>query len=89
MRIREIPWIASQAKWGQVFAGHVPFPGENHIAGVFSMLKGRRPGRPDNHELSNRVWKVIKSCWEGNPARRMTMAEVITVLEAEVRSKRS
>ena len=48
------------------------------------MLKGRRPGRPDHPELSDRVWKVIKGCWKANPAQRKTIAEVVTALEAEV-----
>ena len=53
------------------------------------MLKGRRPGRPDHPELSDRVWKMIKGCWKGDPAQRKTMTEVVAVLEAEVKSKRS
>ena len=48
------------------------------------MLMGRRPGRPDHPELSDRVWKVIKGCWKDSPAQRKTMARVVTVLEAEV-----
>lgn len=48
------------------------------------MLNGRRPARPDHPELSARVWKLIEGSWKSNPARRKTMAEVVTVLEAEV-----
>jgi len=48
------------------------------------MLNGRRPARPDHPELSDRVWKMINRCWKGDPAQRKTMAEVVTVLEAEV-----
>ena len=48
------------------------------------MLNGRRPGRPGHPELSDRVWKVIKGCWKDSPAKRKTMARVVTVLEAEV-----
>jgi len=48
------------------------------------MLNGYRPGRPDHPELSDRVWGVIGQCWEGDPAQRNTMAEVVTELEAEV-----
>ena len=47
------------------------------------MLNGRRPGRPDHPELSDRVWKMIKGCWKGNPAKRKTITEVVTILEAE------
>jgi len=48
------------------------------------MLKGRRPDRPDHPELSDHVWKVIKGCWKENPAKRKTMAQVVTALEAVV-----
>jgi len=48
------------------------------------MVKGRRPGRPDHPELSNRSWKLIKGCWKGDPARRKTIAEVVSILEAEL-----
>ena len=48
------------------------------------MLNGRRPARPDHPELSTRVWRVIKDSWKSNPAQRKTMAEVVTILEAEV-----
>lgn len=76
-------WTNSQTKWSQVFAERVPFPNESKVVGVCSMLKGRRPHRPDHPEVSDRVWKVIKGCWKDNPAQRMTMAEAITILEAE------
>jgi len=48
------------------------------------MLNGRRPARPDHPELSVRIWRLIKDSWKSNPAERKTMAEVTTVLEAEV-----
>ena len=78
-------------KWedSQVFAGRVPFSTENLVAGVYSMLKGRRPARPDNPQLSDRVWKVIKGCWKSNPAQRMTIAEVVTILSTEVNTRKS
>jgi hypothetical protein len=47
------------------------------------MLNGRRPARPNHPELSDRVWKMIKGCWKGNPAKRKTVAGVIAILEAE------
>ena len=59
------------------------------VTGVYSMLKGRRPRRPDHSELSDRVWKVIKGCWKANPTQRKTIAEVVAVLEAEVNAHKS
>ena len=57
----------------------------NKVAGVYSMLEGRRPGRPDHPEVSDRAWKVIEGCWEVDK----TMAEIIIVLGAEVRAHES
>lgn len=51
---------------------------------MYSMLRGRRPGRPDHPELSDRVWKTIQGCWKGNPARRKTIAQVVAILGAEL-----
>ena len=48
------------------------------------MLSGRRPPRPDHHELSDRVWRMIGDCWESDPSRRKTITEVIAVLGAEL-----
>ena len=71
------------SKMDQVFAGRVPFHDKGNAAGVYSMFEGRRPGRPVHPELTDCVWKMIRRCWNGNPARRHTMVEVVAVLEAE------
>ena len=77
-------WINSQTRLYQVFAGHAPFSDEGKVAGVYSMLKGRRPARPDHPELSDRAWKMINGCWKDDPAQRTTITEVITLLETEI-----
>lgn len=77
-------WISSQVRCGQVFAGRVPFPGRTKVVGVYTMLRGRRLGRPDHPELSDRVWKTIKGCWKCNPAQRKTITEVVAILGAEL-----
>ena len=48
------------------------------------MLSGRRPPRPAHPELSDRMWGMIKGCWECDPSRRKTITEVIAVLNAEL-----
>ena len=50
---------------------------------MYSLLNDIRPGRPDNPELSRRMWEVIRKAWKSNPAKRMTASEIIAVLEAE------
>ena len=54
------------------------------MAGIYSMLSGRRPPRPDHPDLSDRVWGMIKGCWECVPSRRITIAEVIAILTVEL-----
>ena len=71
----------------QIFAGGIPFSEEGGVAAVFSMLKGRRPARPDHPEISNRLWKTMKKCWDVDPARRKTITAVLTVLEAEINAR--
>lgn len=55
---------------------------------MYSMLKGRRPGRPEDPELSDRLWKLIKGCWKGGSAQRKTISVVVAVLEAELHGAR-
>jgi len=71
----------------QIFAGQAPFSDESQVAGVFSMLMGRRPPRPDHPELSNRLWETIKGCWKVDPGQRKKITRVVAVLEAEVAAR--
>ena len=50
---------------------------------MYSVLNGGLPDRSENPQLSDRMWKMIRRCWQSNPAERMTLSEVIAVLEAE------
>jgi len=73
----------------QTFAGEVPFSNKRKVAAVVSMWKGCRPTRPHHPELSNSLWRMIQACWEADPGQRMSIAEVVTVLEEEVAAHRS
>ena len=53
------------------------------------MLNGRRPARPDHPEFSDCVWEMIKGCWMDDHVQRKTMAEVVTILEAETNAQKS
>lgn len=64
------------------------FPNLSGISAAYSMLEGSRPPRPDNPELSNRVWDTINKCWERTPSRRITIADAVSVLETELRQTR-
>ena len=56
----------------------------NIVAGAHSMLKGNRPARPVHPELSDHMWKTIRSCWKVDPTKRMKITDVVSALEAEV-----
>jgi len=53
------------------------------------MVNGRRPPRPDHPGLSDRVWEMIEGSWVVNPTQRMTITEVVSILDAEVNPHRS
>lgn len=61
-----------------------PFSGSLDATVVVRVLKGDRPSRPSHCAgFSNRVWKVVEACWRDSPSRRMTIGEVVTLLDAE------
>ena len=73
----------------QVFSEQVPFSSKSEVAAAVLMWKGQRPAKPDNLEISDPVWGVIRECWKPDPARRTSIAEVVAILEEEVSSQRS
>lgn len=70
----------------QVFAGGRVFPRLSDTAAAYSMLDGLRPPRPNDPELSDQIWEMINRCWDNVPSQRMTIADVVSVLEAELRN---
>ncbi|KAF9644513.1 kinase-like protein [Thelephora ganbajun] len=72
----------------QVFAGNLVFHTLNDTAAMYSMLGGSRPSRPDNPELSDRIWDMINKCWENTPSQRITIADAVSVLETELQKTR-
>jgi hypothetical protein len=69
----------------QVLTGRPPFADMTEIAATYSMLSGARPPRPNHHEISDRVWYMIERCWDNVPLKRMSIGEVVSLLEAELR----
>ena len=77
-------WCLQLAHLMQVLTGRPPFFGMTEVAATYSMLSGSRPLQPDDHELSDRVWRMIQSCWDPVASRRMPIKEVVALLEAEL-----
>lgn len=77
-------WYIWFAHSRQVLTGGPVFSGMTEIAVTHLMLKGSRPPRPDNREVSNAVWHMIQSCWDPAVPRRMQVEEVVTILKAEL-----
>ena len=69
----------------QVLTGRPPFFEMTEIAATYSMLSGARPPRPNHHEVSDRIWSMVERCWHTVPSRRMSIEEVVGLLEAELR----
>jgi hypothetical protein len=64
--------------------GRPPFFEMTEVAATYSMLSGARPPRPNHHEISDRVWYMIERCWHIVPSKRMSVEEVVDLLEAEM-----
>lgn len=48
------------------------------------MLKGVRPPRPHDHEISDRMWHMIEQCWHPVPSQRMSIGEAVTLIKVEL-----
>jgi len=68
----------------QVLAGKPPFAGKMETPVIFSVFQNERLSRPVHSEATDQVWDMIQRCWEGNPFQRMTAADVVELLEAEM-----
>lgn len=75
---------------GQVLTGHPPFFNMTEITATYSMLNGDRPPRPNlNHDISDRVWRMIEQCWHGVPSKRLSAGEAVKLLETELSDHRT
>jgi hypothetical protein len=45
--------------------------------------EGYRPSRPEHPHVSDSIWKMVEECCS-DPPQRMTITEVVAVLEAEL-----
>jgi len=70
----------------EVFAVRRVFHNLSDTAAMYSMMDGSRPPRPEDPELSDRIWDMINNCWENTPTKRITMADVVSILDTELRS---
>jgi hypothetical protein len=67
----------------QILTGRPPFFKMTEVATMYAMLDGARSSRPDNHEFSDTVLRIIENCWHSVASRRMPIEEVVSLLEAE------
>ena len=60
------------------------FPDSFGIVATHMMWKDAQPPRPAYPEVSDRVWEMIKQCWERVPSKRPTVREAVRTLEAGI-----
>ena len=69
----------------EIFTGQVPFvEQENAAVVVFRILRGDRPKIPKNAQevgLTVEIWNLIERCWQQNPKKRPTIAQVVVRLQ--------
>ncbi|KAF9779523.1 kinase-like domain-containing protein [Thelephora terrestris] len=69
----------------EILTGHPPFFELTGIAARYSMLKGNRPPRPSRQEISDRLWYMVERCWHAVPTQRISIGELVDLLETELR----
>jgi len=63
------------------------FTDNSDAIAAHAMWKGAQSPRPDHPEVSDRMWEMMKQCWKRAPPERITIMEVVRVLEAEHTAK--
>ena len=66
----------------QVFTGTVPFSGKPETAAVFEIMNGDRPPRPTHPTIAERLWSLMKLCWDNEPHLRPEISKVLETLLA-------
>ncbi|KAF7974062.1 hypothetical protein HWV62_13469 [Athelia sp. TMB] len=68
--------------FAMMFSGCIPFAGkaEHHV--IIAVSQGKRPERPmqsiaRDRGLTDQIWEIIVTCWNQNPDKRLTAAEVV------------
>ncbi|KAJ7679066.1 kinase-like domain-containing protein, partial [Mycena polygramma] len=71
-------------KFDPLLTGSTTFPDlPNDAAVITAVLDGRRPSRPESCSGSpslNALWNILQSCWDQEPAKRLTAAELVSRL---------
>lgn len=68
-----------------MFSGCIPFAGKAEYHVIIAVSQGRRPERPmqsiaRDRGLTDQIWEIIVTCWNQNPDKRLTAAEVVQCL---------
>jgi hypothetical protein len=67
----------------QVLIGRPPLFEMSEVAAMCSMLDGAMPPRIDNPNVSDLIWRIIEGCWHTVASRRISVEEVVSLLEME------
>ncbi|KZP29973.1 kinase-like protein [Athelia psychrophila] len=65
-----------------MFSGCTPFAGSSIPQVITAIHLGQRPERPDDLQarkrgLTNRIWKIIATCWHKTSGKRFTAGQVV------------
>ncbi|TDL23525.1 kinase-like protein [Rickenella mellea] len=76
----------------EIYTGTVPFHGlPDHVVVMEVAQKNQRPSRPQdpatNKRLNDRIWNLMKVCWETEPKDRPYVHEMVKAL-AEISTKK-
>jgi len=71
----------------QAFTGAAPFDNSPPAAAAVAIMRGDRPQRPPHPTLSNKLWALMKRCWDQDPRLRPEVSEVSRVFPSSILDK--
>ncbi|KAH8834109.1 kinase-like domain-containing protein [Flagelloscypha sp. PMI_526] len=66
----------------EVLTGRVPFSEvDTDPAVLLKLIMGSRPNRPDASLVSDAAWRIIQQCWAQEPSKRVSIFDVLLLLQ--------
>lgn len=69
----------------EVLSGQQPFVQYSAATAFWRTREGERPERPQGTQgrhFTDDIWRILELCWQHRPERRISVRDVLLVLEA-------
>ena len=64
----------------QVFTGAIPFSDSSSVMAMLAITQGLRPLQPKHPAFTEKLWTLMKRCWDHNPNSRPDVTEALQIL---------